>query len=161
MVIAIFSLNCTNAKSPMESELEPPTIILGESISGVSIGDDSLSVIAKLGRPTSIAVGDFRGYILAYEKGEYALTYVIISNDPALGLGVRSIIVESPYKGVTEDGIGIGSELSFVISKIGKPNKTSEETPILDTYYYQKNNFCFSYDNGRVFKIIMMFPRRV
>ena len=160
MVIAIFFLNCTNDKSPIESEPEQPRIILGESIEGVSIGDDSLSVITKLGQPTNIAIGDFAGYILIFSEGKHALTQVVISTDPALGLGVTSVSVKPPYQGITEDSIGLGSEHSFVISKIGEPNRVFGDNSSSDAYYYEKNDFIFYYDNERVHAIGMVTPFR-
>jgi hypothetical protein len=160
IVATTFFLNCTNAESPIESEPESPRIILGESIEGVSIGDDSLSVIARLGRPTTILEGDFNGHIFVYDKGKHALTYVSISREPALGFGVISVRVEPPYQGITKDGIGIGSEHNFVISKIGQPDKISEGASIVDKYFYQKNNFGFVYYNERVHSIIMIIPYR-
>lgn len=155
LVLALTS-SCTKSKSPVEAEPAPPMgIVWGESIEGVAIGDDSSSVVAKLGPPTSIAIGDFAGYTLFYEKGNLARTFVTISTDDKLILGVIGVTVTPPYKGATKSGIGLGSERNSVINQIGQPDEIADYAEI---YNYEKNEFHVRYDNGRVEAITMRWP---
>lgn len=47
-------------------------IVLGDNIDDVRIGDDTMAVIRKLGRPDHIAIGDFDGVIYQYTTGAHA-----------------------------------------------------------------------------------------
>lgn len=153
---------CEQSNTPQENEPDP-TIVFGESIAKVQIGDDSSTVVKKLRKPTSYGdyggYGDFKGYTFDYTTGVLSNTTLRISLDPGLGLGVFSMIIDGPYQGKSKEGIGINSERDFVISKLGQPDITQNGTTTDDTYYFVKNTFIISYDKNRVVRIYMISPR--
>ena len=156
--LAIYA--CKNIPTQSNENTDTSRIVFGKSIEGVFIGDDSLTVIKKLGQPTYIQDGDFNGYIFNYTEGKLNFTYLFVSNDPALGLGVIGITVEGSYQGKSKDSIGIGSERNFVQSKIGMPDTTEGEYPLIeDIYNYEKNSFGINYENYRILRISMGKPR--
>lgn len=155
-------LNSCNDNVIKPKEDSKSKIIIGESIESVKIGDDSLTVINKLGTPTRILDGDFNGFIYAYEEGDLKYTFVFISNDASLSLGVISISVESPYQKKTEDGIGIDSKRDYVLQNIGLPDTTKGEEPnLFDEYYYQTNTFVMQYFEDKIIRITMGLPKMV
>ena len=159
LYLVIFPLQgCKDNLTQYERDISP--FIFGKSIEGVEIGDDSITVIQKLGKPTRIEDGDFNGYIFYYVEGRLANTFVAVSNDRALSLGVIGISVEGPYQGKSKDSIGIGSDRDFVISKLGVPDTTVGETPIYDTYFYGKNIFEITYENQHALRIGMGESKR-
>ena len=136
-------------------------IILGESIEGVIIGDDSATVIKKLGVPTYIQEGDFNGIIFRYMNGPLSNTFITISYDSLFGFGTISVSLEGPYKGTTRDGIGMNSDRELVVKTIGASDTTEGEQPyITDIYFYPRSTFVFGYDNMHVQRIFMGKPRR-
>jgi hypothetical protein len=154
--------SCKDIPNQPIENTDTSKIIFGKSIEGVFIGDDSLTVIQKLGQPTAIQDGDFNGYIFHYTEGKPKLAniYVFVSKDPNLGLGVIVITIESPYQGKSKDSIGIGSERNFVISKIGLPDTTQGEFPSIDDIYnYERNSFGINYANYLIHRISMGKPR--
>ncbi len=159
IVIQRFEDISINSDTTIVFAVEKARIILGQSIEGVEIGDDSLTVINKLGEPDYVGEGDFDGYIFYYTKGSLSDTYVFISKDRALGLGVIGVHVEGTYRGKTKHGITVNSGRDFVINVLGTPSKTQENFPIVyDDYYYSKNIFGFEYYDKQVFLIFMTTP---
>lgn len=148
---------CEDSGLPLEPDL---TIVFSESIARVRIGDKRADVVEKLGQPNRIVDGDFEGVIYYYTEGKQAFTFVGISDDPGLGLGVIGMSIEVPYQGRSKDSIGIGSERNFVISKLGVPDTTVGEPPAHDTYFYEKNTFEIAYENQHVLRISMDKPKR-
>ena len=105
--------------------------------------------------------GDFNGYIFRYDEGRLKHTDVFVSNDSVLGLGVIGVNIEGIYDGRSKDGIGIGSERDFVISKIRMPDTTQGvSSSIDDSYYYEKNRFGIHYENYQAFRISLATPKR-
>ena len=133
-------------------------IIPGQSIEGIRIGEDSLTVIKKLGPPTYYMPADLNGYRFVYTEGNLKYTEVAISRDRSTGLGVIGVHAEMPYNGTTKEGISLASERDFVVSKIGQPDTT--EAISYDIYYYQRNDFLFVYEDQRVLRITMSNPPR-
>jgi hypothetical protein len=154
MFIFLMAGGCNNTNEPNESSPDP-TIVFGESIAQVQIGDDSSLVVRKLGKPTGIGHPDFKGVILDYTEGIFSKTSVVVSHDPGSGLGVIAMSIDSPYTGKSKEGIGINSERDFVISKLGLPDTTTG----YDIYYYPKNTFIITYAKQRIVKISMSNPR--
>lgn len=131
-------------------------IVFGNNIERVKIHDDSSTVIRKLGRPTSIGIGDFRGYIFDYEEDDLNFTHLIIMEDPLLAYGVISMSVEAPYSGKSKEGIGIGSDRDYVLNKLGTPYMTqSDSSNIKDTYKFEFNYFSIDYTNKKANRISM------
>jgi len=154
--LIIISQGCTHTT---ESQGNFP-IIWGKSIEGVSIGDDSTTVVRKLGNPTAIQWGDFDGYIFYYDAGsKYNRMEILIVKGHALNLGVISMQVYSPYKGTTKDGIGIGITREKTISILGQPDKTSTGPGgllnIIDEYDFTKCSFSLEFRDGVVYVILM------
>ncbi|MEI7905779.1 MAG: hypothetical protein WCI84_00330 [Bacteroidota bacterium] len=148
--------SCQHTTTP-----EPQSqIVLGDNIEGVQIGDDSSTVVRKLGKPSYIGDGDMNGYIFQYTEGRLAYTFVTISKDPLFGLGTISVSLEGPYAGKTKDGIKIKCEREFVLGKIGVPDTSFAGSPLTyDIYYFNKNGFTFTYENQIVHRIIMSKPK--
>jgi len=152
LVLLIFS-SCDTASDPHEIN----GIVFGDNIEGVRIFDDSAAVVRKLGKPTSIGYGDFRGYIFDYTKGVLNYTHLIIMEDPLLAYGVVSMSVEAPYRGRSKEGIKIGSEREFVIDRLGTPERTQGEPPDnIDLYKYRTNYFSIDYESNKVKRITML-----
>lgn len=136
------------------------TIVFGESIAQVHIGDTSADVIRKLGHPDRIVDGDFNGVVYHYTEGALARMFVGVSLDSALGLGVVGVNVEAPYRGRTLDGIGIDSGRESVLLKIGKPDTAYGEGYVrYDDYYFARTTFTMEYLNQKVRRISMSIPR--
>jgi hypothetical protein len=151
---------CKSSPTQSKDDSDTSSIIFGKSIEGIEIGDDSITVIRKLGQPTQILDGDFNGYILVYAEGILNYTNVFISNDLTLGLGVIVVSIDGPFQGRSKDSIGIGSERYFVISKIGTPDTTQGEPPVIDDIYnFKINSFSINYENERIHRISMSTPR--
>jgi len=130
---------------------EQSRIILGESIDGVKIGDNTKTVIDKLGQPDEILMGDFAGYIYNYKNGIHAGLGVSILSEQ--GKGVSSIGISKPYSGKTISGIGIGSSRENVIQLLGKPTQSgegAEKGNTIDFYYYEKNKLRFVYSINEI-----------
>lgn len=158
LIIVLYA--CKENPVRSNNNIDTSKIIFGKSMEGIEIGNDSITVIQKLGKPSAIGIGDFKGYILEYTEGRLNYMSIIISNDNLLGLGVINVNVESPYQGKSKDSIGIDSDRNFVINRIGIPDTTYEEAPfIYDIYYYEKNSFHVTYKNYRVYRISMNKPR--
>lgn len=131
-------------------------IVFGDNIEGVKVWDDSSTVINKLGQPSSIAIGDWAGYWFEYKTDAINYTRVTLSATPLLGNGVISMSVESPYKGKSKEGIGIGSDRDYVINELGNPNSTnSDSSGITDTYKYNFTYFSIAYADGKAKRISM------
>lgn len=151
LVLIIFS-SCDTASDPHEVS----GIVFGDNIEGVKSFDDSAAVIRKLGKPTSIGYGDFRGYIFDYTEGALNYTHLIIMEEPLLGYGVVSMSVEAPYRGRSKEGVKIGSERDFVINKLGTPERTQGEPPNnIDIYQYHTKHFSIEYESNKVKRISM------
>ena len=68
--------------------------------------------------------------------------------------GVQGVSVKSPYDGVTDKGIGIGTSRETVIQLIGEPNYINETTHA-ETYLYEQVNFKLFYGNAQINTIMM------
>src|SRR3989304_4807348 len=84
-------------------------IILGKSVSGVSLGDSEQQVLAKLGEPKARTKTEVGWYILDYETLK-----VWVEPDK-----VEQIGSYKGYVGKTEDGIGIGTPRDELKRKSG------------------------------------------
>lgn len=131
-----------------------PEIVFGDNIEGVRVWDDSSTVIRKLGKPSQI-IGSDLDCMLKYQTG----MQVIISRTPLLGIGMINMMVAAPYKGRSKEGIGIGTERDYVLSKLGGPDVTSSVGMYTaDHYHYEKNFFSIEYIDNKVQSISMFVP---
>jgi hypothetical protein len=125
-----------------------------------AFGDTRCDVIRKIGQLIDILPGDMRGEIYVYANAPLKYTLVTISDDRFFGLGVIGVEIAGAYGGVTHDGIGIKSERSVVIDRLGMPDTTTGQPPIDDHYSFPTCSFLFTYENQRVFRITMGTRRR-
>lgn len=158
-----------NRDTTIEFNVEKARIILGQSIEGVKIGDDSLTVINKLGIPDLVYDADLDGYVFAYSDESHSgfeLYVTIIKNPQFIETTTAVISIEAnvPYKGKTKEGIKIGMYRDIVLNLLGAPLRTDPGPPLIVDYYYieplpgyMKTGFWFTYDeNKNVFRMQMM-----
>lgn len=161
MFLLMVCVGCEDLGEPWSADCDPPaeidaTIVIGESIARVRIGDTRCDVIRKVGQPTRMLDGDMRGEIYVYENAPLKYTLVFISDDSSLGLGVIEVRIAGDYRGVTHDGIGIQSERSFAIERLGMPDTTEGTPPLIyDSYKFTRNRFLLAYENQRILRISM------
>lgn len=118
-------------------------IIIGKSIDGVEIGDDSATVKQKLG-DTYESQTDY-GWIFYYLEGPHKtmFVYVLIGGEgaPTNITGVTNVDIQPPYVGESKEGIKLGVQRDFVWQKLGKPFIVDTLTAyFLDTYIYEKKD---------------------
>ncbi|NLT50678.1 MAG: T9SS type A sorting domain-containing protein [Ignavibacteria bacterium] len=113
-------------------KVEEAKIIFGQSIEGIKLGDDSATVIDKLGLPEQIQTGDFGGFIFIYllpdSSNRIKVTFMEEYDSRVTAITVHE------YKGKTKDGIGIGSYRNDVLKIMGTPSSTYSEDSIADNY---------------------------
>lgn len=159
LCLTAFITSCTN---PTESR-EYPSIVWGQSIAGIKLGDDSLTVIKKIGKPTYSFEGDIDGSLLIYGEGsKYNHMEILVVKSHAPALGVTNISVYSPYSEKTKDGIGIGVTRNKALEILGQPNR-SETVPggidnIIDIYLFDRTGFGLEYRNDVVYRVTMFGP---
>jgi hypothetical protein len=135
-------------------------IIISESIDGVKIGDNTSTVILKLGPPTAISYPDFPGEIYEYSDGMHATMYVAIYAASETPSGVFSISVISPFNGKTSEGVGLGMDRNSVLAKIGNPTESPPtDNGQLDRYIFEKVHFELFYENGVVSSLNLSINR--
>lgn len=166
-VIMLLILSCKD--NPTEN-VEEPRIILGESIEGIHIGDDTTTVIKKLGRPDWIGLGDFDGFTYDYDNKKYpgVPNLTITFYNKIYGLipaeyFVTGITAHSVYTGKSKEGIGIGTKREFVRKILGEPKRISTDDA-WEAYFFTNVNsaydiiFVFYYDSFKqVDSIVMSF----
>ncbi len=149
IVFLLFSPACDKTVQPGQ---DAARIIIGESIDGVRIGDDSATVVQKLGTPSSIIAPRFQGWTLGYDNGTHAGMGLLIRDiGRSSRMGVASVTVISPYTGKTSDGIGIGVNQALVLSRLGNPIDTLPTmSGLLVRYVYGITDFQVGYTNDTV-----------
>lgn len=142
-------------------------IVMGRSIDGVKIYDSPAVVQNKLGQPSSIAIGDFAGFIYEYGEGEPAGLRILLA-EPFHETAIQ-VTARSPYRGTTKEGVGIGTSQRTVRKFLGSPDSTSVSTywhslgtPRFagDVYLYDSLAFVFSYDQDNLVESIRMILRK-
>lgn len=166
-VIMLLILSCKD--NPIEN-VEEPRIILGESIEGIHIGDDTTAVIKKLGRPDWTRIGDYDGFSYEYENKNFpglsilSVTFFnrIYGLSPA-DYRVAVMTVLNSYNGKSKEGIGIGTKREFVKKILGEPKRISTDDA-WEAYFFTNVNsaydiiFVFYYDSFKqVDSIVMSF----
>lgn len=132
IVIQEFPNQQIDSDTTLDYEVEKASILLGKSIDDVKLGDDSQTVINKLGDPDEIQYGDFAGFLYEYlnqDKTERRLMIVFSESSK-----VTSITVYKVYDGKTKDGIGIGVHRDSVSNLLGAPSSTYSGESIVDHY---------------------------
>ncbi|KAB2848493.1 MAG: T9SS type A sorting domain-containing protein [Ignavibacterium sp.] len=149
----------------LDFEVEKARIIMYESIEGIRLGDDSLSVIEKLGEPSHIEYPNFNGYTLVYQRGAIGNVEIVrVDLYPVDSASVVAISVEGSYIGKTKEGVGLGTSRDEVISKIGYPDYYDQSLPPTDSYRKEvqppliQGQFLFYYDQDLKIRQIILGP---
>jgi hypothetical protein len=127
-------------------------IVLGVSVDGARLGEDTSTVFVKLGRPTRTVRGggNIRFY---FDSGSSAGIELYFDINPDGSLSERSAYhLTAPYAGRTADGIGIDSRRAEVIKAVGDPFSTvrPSEGGVQDRYASKGNQLVFLYRNDRL-----------
>ncbi|MFH1194556.1 MAG: T9SS type A sorting domain-containing protein [bacterium] len=117
-------------------EVEKARLILCQSIDDVEIGDDSLTLIEKLGYPDYIGGADIDGYIFCYLDDNNYTFQLYITLFPTSKPLVFEVEVNRFYEGKTKEGVKIGMYRNEVIRLLGPPNGGSEPGPPTIYDYY-------------------------
>jgi hypothetical protein len=118
-------------------------IVIGKSIDGVEIGDDSAMVKLKLGDTYESEI-DY-GYIFYYLEGPHKTMFVTVltggDGAPTKIMGVTNVDIQPPYVGESKEGIKLGVQRDFVWQKLGKPYIVDTLTAYFnDVYIYEKKD---------------------
>jgi hypothetical protein len=107
-------------------------IVFFEGIDGVRFGQDTATVVQRLGRPNVIEPLDSISITLRYTTGSHAGLTLSYYLTPGLqGQGITTMLVQAPYSGQTSKGIGIQSLRNDVVVRHGAPAIATE---ISDTW---------------------------
>jgi len=119
-------------------------IVPGQTVAGINIEDDFITVEEKFGSPDSTGFTT-EGLVYATYTGGYGawkLNVYLEDKDQNNSLGdfdtVVSVGVRSPYAGTTAGGVGIGSPEAAITKEFGAPDRESimshlgEEAKILE-----------------------------
>lgn len=154
IVMESFENVVVNGDTTINFDVEKARIILGESIEGIKIGDDSLDVVNKLGMPDWIDYGDFEGYIFVYKlnREQVSLLVSIFKNHPLNPSGTIVLFIEATesYTGKTKEGAGMHLLKNEIRNLIGEPTVSFEDSNGTDDYYYfpntQPDTYSVSFD---------------
>lgn len=143
-----------------------PTINFQEgTIEGVKTGDDTTTVIQKLGKPDWIGLGDFDGFSFCYQdKLQHGVAMIVVNffnKISELNPGdyrVYSVSVSNNYDGKSEEGIGIGTLKFEVLKKLGSPDLVEPDYNF-EQYYILRpdqriNVVSFQYNDDSTIKSI-------
>jgi hypothetical protein len=151
--IFIFLLLFLACDESVQSDAGSARIVIDQSIDGVLIGDDTAAVIQKLGCPDSILPPPRPPQrIFMYWNGAHTGMSLVIRYPQASPPGVSSVSVGSPYSGKTADGIGIGTDAAFVLSRLGSPSDTLASSLIgrVERYAFANTYFDVQYVSDTV-----------
>jgi hypothetical protein len=136
IVKQIFTELVIDDNTTINFELEEARILLYKSIDGIKIGDDSLTVIQKLGEPSDIRpAGDCECYAFYYFEFPYDILRIsFLKNAPRDSIySVVDLRVYNNYEGKFTEGIGLGYSRDEVLRVLGEP--TSSSTIGIDDVY--------------------------
>jgi len=131
-------------------------IVVGESIEGLRIGDNSERVIRLFGEPDATLFGD--GNFAEFVYGDRGMAVLVAAGalDSESERKVARVEVEAPYDGTTIDGVGIGSSRSSVRSLLGQPSETGMYAGFTTEIYPDGETFFwFYYDDETLAKVAM------
>lgn len=118
-----------------------PGIVWGESIEGVRIGDDSLTVIQKLGEPTWISIETPESRFFVYQDDRSNQKEILL----LIGYGVFSYQIVGASRLMTSEGIGVGTPREELLRKFGKPAYSENGDMISDSYHFGHLFFWIQY----------------
>lgn len=161
LIVSVCLLAESSCVSESDNERDfEARIVLGRSIDNVMIGDDSLTVVRKIGEPDTIVGDDFQGVIFKYFRDEnpYSFMMILIAQNSNLVSGTRAFLVEvqSPYSGETREGVGIGTLRDDALRLLGVPTSSDTTGSAIIVDYYNvppppgglPTLFLFVYDFG-------------
>lgn len=94
---------------------------------------------------------DFPEVILEYTESKHAKMSIIIYSPTVKLSGVTFISVMLPYQGKTSEGISIGSNRKYVLTKLSNPTESPRTiSSQLDQYIFDKVIFQTLYENDIV-----------
>jgi hypothetical protein len=146
--------NGGNAEVVVDLFFERETEIFpGVGAARIEIGNSYGTLLSVHGSPLKAIIeqpskNELRNYILYPAKG---LTFEFLTDHMLIGTDACDrITVESPYSGITDRQIGVGSLLSQVVAAYGAPKAVSTAD---STYRYDGISFQYSPDSSYVKKI--------
>jgi hypothetical protein len=160
IVIQEFPNQQIERDTTLSYEVEKARVILYQSIDDVKEGDDSLTVINKLGEPNYISPGDLDAYIFNYYDESIGRD-LAITLYPTSAPKVVVIEADGIYSGKTKEGVNIGMHRDEALKLLGMPFYTIPgSTPIADFYKDNilESSFIFTYDENEILIRIQMFP---
>ncbi len=164
----LFLQSCKDSPNQSEFNTDTTRIVIGQSIEGIKIGDDSLTVINKLGIPDTIYYADLDGWVFAYinDDNQHRRLRVVLINNPTFiskSSAVISVEIGRPFPGKTKEGVRINMNREEVIKRLGNPQFIDPDSPPYVDYYiyepsegYFKTIFLFTYDSNEVLLRIRM-----
>lgn len=165
-LIVMFGVSCNESPTNNDAEIGNGRIVLNGSIDGIKIGDDTLSVIQKLGRPDYFADLDLDAFVWGYKVDNTgSLEIGFVKNYPITSIySVFQLDARQGYEGKTIEGIGIGSSRDFVRSKLGNECVAVQGNNLNMDYYrkaktpegYLGTVFYFDYDENNYITTISM-----
>ncbi|MFH1198114.1 MAG: T9SS type A sorting domain-containing protein [bacterium] len=121
-----FPATIISTDTTMNFEVEKARIIMGKSIDGVKMGDDSDTVIDLLGEPDSGFIGNFDGFGYCYNdenlNNVLTITFFDTSSNHTSEPTVVYIEPTQFYKGKTREGVKMGMLRDDVIRLLGEPD---------------------------------------
>lgn len=133
-------------------------IVPGESIDGVPLGADTLTVRGILGRPSDVERG--QGHIIyRYAHGAHAGFSIHFGlNQNRRPDGTTSFSIAAPYDGKTREGIGLRSSRAAVLDALGAPDFSNVGSSglILDRFRSDDATTGFLYDEDELVLSITM-----
>jgi len=167
IILITFEIGCRELPVDAVLETERAGILLDGSIEGVRIGDDTLAVIQKLGKPDYFGDVSSNAFIWGYVNDSLdALEISFVKNYPVeLIYSVLHVDARVGYKGKTIDSVGIGSNKNLVRSKLGPECVPLNGSLFIDYYKseetkegYLSTAFYFYYNGyGDVIQISMRY----
>jgi len=121
VLYAVFLLTgCTLSTDPAAPDAAA-SIVFGETIAGITLGDSEAQVVRKLGRPSKVVQTDWPGVFYRYSDGLHAGLQVAIAagSNP----GVASILIRPPYDGSTADGVTLGISRGDILATTDPPTR--------------------------------------
>lgn len=138
---------CDSGEDPVPPETLPAVecpegfrsgIVFGGCIEGVEIGDDSATVVAKLGEPTRYCGLDFCDlptFFYSDLDDPRRRDSILVALDTNKLVG--SVFALNGYMGRTREGVGLGTPRSEALARLGIPTETRQDPgDIVDIYQF-------------------------
>ncbi|NWF88740.1 MAG: hypothetical protein HXY50_04670 [Ignavibacteriaceae bacterium] len=170
VLIVITALTAGCEEIITEGGIEPTINFQEGTIEGIKTGDDTTTVLQKLGRPDWIRSGDVDGFYYEYADRRQ-LTQEMISvffmnrdyNHFPGDYRVAVINVLNNYDGKSKEGIRIGTLKYIVVKKLGNPDLVQPDYNYEHYYFIRSDSLInvasFLYDENFKIKIISIFTR--